>query len=119
MELLEGQTLKLRIGEKALALDLVLMGVLYLICHELLQTLAGSGASADTIAALDIVSLLLVAIGYPLVCETISAGRSACPAATVASRSSTAALMRGRAARCGTPERSSTGHSSRPAAVSS
>ena len=77
----EGVALELRparLGSRAvaLALDLVLMGVLYLICHELLQTLAGTGASADTIAALDIVALLLVAIGYPLVCETISAGRS-------------------------------------------
>ena len=77
----EGVALELRparLGSRAtaLGLDLVVMGVLYLVCHELLEALAGGGASADTITALDIVSLLLVGIGYPLVCETVSSGRS-------------------------------------------
>ena len=77
----EGVALELRparLGSRAaaLVLDLALMGVLYLVCHQLLETMAGSGASSDTISALDIVSLLLVVIGYPLVCETISSGRS-------------------------------------------
>ena len=77
----EGVALELRparLGSRAAALilDLALMGVLYMACHTLLEALAGSGASADTIAALDIVSLLVVAIGYPLVCETVSSGRS-------------------------------------------
>jgi uncharacterized RDD family membrane protein YckC len=77
----EGVALELRparLGSRAtaLALDLALMGLLYLVLHEVLQALAGSGASSDTIAALDIVSLLVVAIGYPLVCETVSSGRS-------------------------------------------
>jgi uncharacterized RDD family membrane protein YckC len=77
----EGVALELRparLGSRAAALmlDLVLMAVLYEICYQLLQVIAGSGASDDTVSALDIVSVLLVAVGYPLVCETISSGRS-------------------------------------------
>lgn len=77
----EGVALELRparLGSRAVALllDLILMAVLYVICDLLLKVMAGSGASDDTTAALRIVSLLLVAIGYPLLCETVSSGRS-------------------------------------------
>jgi len=77
----EGVALELRparLGSRAaaLVLDLALMGVFYLVLHELLDAFAGTGASSDTIAALDVVSLLVVVVGYPLVSETVSAGRS-------------------------------------------
>ena len=77
----EGVALELRparLGSRAaaLVLDLILMGVLYEICYQLMKVVAGSGASDDTVSALQIVALLLVAIGYPLVCETVSSGRS-------------------------------------------
>jgi uncharacterized RDD family membrane protein YckC len=77
----EGVALELRparLGSRAVALvlDLIMMAVLYEVCYQIMKALAGSGASSDTVSALNIVSLLLVAIGYPLVCETISSGRS-------------------------------------------
>jgi uncharacterized RDD family membrane protein YckC len=77
----EGVALELRparLGSRAaaLGLDLIADGRALPGLHQLMKALAGSGASGDTISALDIVSLLLVAIGYPLVCETVSSGRS-------------------------------------------
>jgi uncharacterized RDD family membrane protein YckC len=77
----EGVALELRparLGSRAVALllDLVVMLVLGLVCGSLLRALAGSGASSDTLAGLDIVTVLLVAVGYPLVWETLSSGRS-------------------------------------------
>ena len=77
----EGVALELRparLGSRAVALllDLILMALLYVVCDLLMKAMAGSGASDDTTAALRIVALLLVVIGYPLLCETISSGRS-------------------------------------------
>jgi uncharacterized RDD family membrane protein YckC len=77
----EGVALELRparLGSRiaALLLDLVVMLVLGAICDVILRAVAGSGASSDTLSGLTIVSLLLVAVGYPLLWETLSAGRS-------------------------------------------
>jgi uncharacterized RDD family membrane protein YckC len=77
----EGVALELRparLGSRAVALllDLVVMFVLGVVLTVLLRALAGSGASSDTLAGLTIVSILLVAVGYPLAWETLSAGRS-------------------------------------------
>ena len=77
----EGVALELRparLGSRAVALllDLIVMAVLSLILNVLVRTMAWSGASSDTLAGLTIVSLLVVAVGYPLAWETLSAGRS-------------------------------------------
>ena len=77
----EGVALELRparLGSRAVALllDVLLMAVLYETCYQIMKAMAGSGASADTIAGLQIVSLLLITVGYPLICETVSSGRS-------------------------------------------
>lgn len=77
----EGVALELRparLGSRAVALllDLIVMVVLGAILTVLLRAMAGSGASSDTLAGLTIVSILLVAVGYPLAWETLSAGRS-------------------------------------------
>jgi uncharacterized RDD family membrane protein YckC len=77
----EGVALELRparLGSRAVALllDLIAMIVLGVILNVLLLASAGSGASSDTLAGLKIISILLVAVGYPLVWETLSAGRS-------------------------------------------
>ena len=77
----EGVALELRparLGSRAVALllDVVVMVVLGLICNQLLLAVAGSGASPDTVAGLGVVTVLLIAVGYPLVWETLSSGRS-------------------------------------------
>jgi uncharacterized RDD family membrane protein YckC len=77
----EGVALELRparLGSRAVALllDLIVMAVLGLILRVLLVVMAGSGASSDTIAGLTVVSILLIAVGYPLAWETLSSGRS-------------------------------------------
>jgi len=77
----EGVALELRparLGSRAVALllDLIVMLVLAAVCDALLKAIAGSGASQDTLAGLNIVALLMVGVGYPLVWETLSSGRS-------------------------------------------
>lgn len=77
----EGVALELRparLGSRAVALllDLIVMLVLMVVCSLILLAMAGSGASPDTVAGLRVVTVLLVAIGYPLVWETLSSGRS-------------------------------------------
>ena len=77
----EGVALELRparLGSRAVALllDAIVMFVLGVVCTLILQAVAGSGASDDTLAGLTIVAVLLVGVGYPLVWETLSSGRS-------------------------------------------
>lgn len=77
----EGVALELRparLGSRAVALllDVVVMVILGLVCNAVLLAVAGSGASPDTVAGLGIVTFLLIGVGYPLVWETLSSGRS-------------------------------------------
>jgi len=76
----EGVALELRPARLAgravaLLLDLVIMLVLYLLC-SLVTAAVMSGSSGDTVSAMRIVVIIIVAIGYPLVSETLGSGRS-------------------------------------------
>ena len=76
----EGVALELRPARlagraMALLLDAVVMLVVYLIC-TLVSVAVLANASADTTSAMRIVILIVVVVGYPLVSETVAAGRS-------------------------------------------
>nr|WP_307846801.1 RDD family protein [Actinospica durhamensis] len=77
----EGVALELRPARLAsrtvaLALDAVLMLVVYLICYRIIKALVNAGASSDTVDALRTATLVLVGVGYPLVSESVGSGRS-------------------------------------------
>ncbi len=77
----EGVALELRPARLAsrsvaLALDAVLMFLAFELCYRIISALVASGASTDTIEALQIGTVVLVVIGYPLASETIGSGRS-------------------------------------------
>jgi uncharacterized RDD family membrane protein YckC len=77
----EGVALELRparLASRAVALmlDALLMLLLYVICYQIIAALVNSGASVDTTDGLRIATLVLVAIGYPLLGETLGSGRS-------------------------------------------
>jgi len=76
----EGVALELRPARLAgrtvaLLLDAVLMLVLYLILSLVIGAVL-SDASTDTLSAMQIVVIIIVALGYPVLSETIGSGRS-------------------------------------------
>jgi uncharacterized RDD family membrane protein YckC len=76
----EGVELELRPGRlasrfAAVLLDYLIQSVLFVV-FLIAATAATSGANSDSRRAITIVIIVLVTVGYPVLCETISIGRS-------------------------------------------
>lgn len=77
----EGVELELRAARiagrfAALLLDGLIQGVLFLILLFVTLKLTGGSGTSDSKYALTVVVVVLVTLGYPVLCETVTAGRS-------------------------------------------